>query len=385
MSTDTSKSKSAKEIFSEEEISLLDLVRLFTDRKTFMFVSLGVFFLIGVLIVITSPVEYEAEVQILSEDNSSGRSGLSGLGGLAGLAGISLPESGAAQGLGPAMYPTIVSSQPFLLGLMDERFYFQEKAAELSLFEYFSEERPGHIFTKTFDLLIGFPGRFFSLFEKKKEWALPEDVVPIARFQKDSVADLKALPILSISRNQEYVMKELASRITIEPVGKIITIKVKMPEPYIAAQLNNIVRMKIIDYVTGYKTDKQRQNLEFVEERAKEAEDKFKSAQLRLASFRDSNQGMVTQTARTKEEQLQAEYSLAFSIYSKLAQELEQKKIQLKDESPIFTEFQPVSVPFKNSDPNVAKILTIYIALGILVGGIIVFFSIVTSYFKEAS
>lgn len=375
--------KSVREIFAEEEISLIDLFGLFTDRRRLLYVSVAVLFSIGVLVALTSPLEYEAEAKILSEEASSTGASLGGLGGLAGLAGISLPDASVTgQGLGPAMYPAIVSSQPFLMDLMQERFYFQARGVEMSIYEYFSEERPGHIFSKTFRFVAGIPRRFSSLFEKKKEW-----IIASPTHSSDSVVTINTTDpsrIVNITKKEEYVMNELASRIAIESEGRIITLKVKMPEPYISAQLNNIVRAKIIDYVVSYETDKQRQNLEFIEERTREAEENFKQAQLRLAAFRDANQGIVTQTARTKEEQLQAEFSLAFSIYNKLAQDLEQTKIQLKKETPLFTDFQPVSVPLKEAEPNVPKIIVLYLALGLVIGGMVIFVSIVRAYFKDS-
>lgn len=381
MAKQSTKRKSVREVFSEDEISLIDLVTLFTDRKKILFVTTAFFFLVAILIAATSPIEYEAEAQVLSESGEGSQTtSLGGLAGLAGLAGIDLSRVSNGAGLSPDMYPAIAASEPFLLDLMQERFYFQEKGREMSIYEYFNEERPGHIFSKTFGFVAGVPNRFFALFEKKREWMAPSLIQ-----SGDSATTVKVAPsnILNITKNEEYVMKELESRIVIESVGKIITLKVKMPEPYISAQLNNIVRDKIIDYVVAYKTDKQRQNLEFIEERTREAEENFKRAQLRLATFRDANQGMVTQTARTKEEQLQAEFNLAFSIYNKLAQELEQTKIQLKKETPLFTDFQPVSVPLKAAEPNVPKIIVLYFALAVVIGGIAILASIVRAYLKD--
>ena len=164
----------------------------------------------------------------------------------------------------------------------------------------------------------------------------------------------------------------------------MIIMKVKMPEPYVSAEMNTLVLNKVVDYVVAYKTDKQRQNLEFIQERAKEAEQRFKESQLRLATFIDSNQGLVTATARTREQQLQAEFDLTFNIYSAMAQELEQTKIQLKKETPLFSDFEPVTVPLTKSEPSVPGIIIKYIVLGGVFGFLVIFASIVKSYFKES-
>lgn len=371
-------SRNVKEILASEEISLLDLFSLFLLRKKFMLATVAVFLFLGILIALTSPLEFEAEAKILSEDSDFVNSSLSGLSGLAGLAGISLPPNTAQGGtLNTHMYPTIIASEPFLMDLMEEKFYFQSKGEEMSLYTYFSKERPGHIFTTSFNFIKGLPSRFFSVFEKKQEWDIPEN-----ELLNDSTSLNDSPRIIRISNEQRYVMNQLTSRINIETTGRITSLKVKMPEPYLSAELNTIVLKKVVDYVVAYKTDKQQQNLEFIQERTKEAENKFRASQLRLASFRDANQGIITQTARTKEEQLQAENNLAFSLYNSLSQQLEQTRIQLKKETPIFTEFQPVAIPLSKAEPRIPKILAIYTILGVVVGGMVIFVTVVRDYFS---
>lgn len=378
MSKSTSNRKSVRQVFANDEISLVDLIRLFTDRKKYLLISIGVFFVLGILIAITSPIEYESEAKLLSETDGGG----GGLAGLAGLAGVSVPSGGGGgSDLSPDMYSEIVSSKPFLLDLMEERFFFQEKGKEMSLYEYFLEERRGHLFSKTFTFLKGIPGRFFAFFEKEKVWdmpRMPNDSTSVA----GSAGEVRPV-IQSLSHAQLSVMELLEPRIDIEAEGRMIVMKVKMPEPYVSAEMNTLVLNKVVDYVVAYKTDKQRQNLEFIQERKQEAEQKFKESQLRLATFVDSNQGLVTATARTREQQLQAEFDLTFGIYSAMARELEQTKIQLKKETPLFSDFEPVTVPLTKSEPSVPGIIIRYIILGGVFGFLVIFGSIVRSYFKE--
>ena len=321
-----------KEGIEEEEISLIELVHFFWLRKKMVFISTAVFFILGLLIAVTSPVEYISEARILSENAGGANTGnLNALSGLAGLAGISIPTGGGkTAGLSPSMYPEIISSEPFLLDLMEEQFYFQEKGEKMSLHDYFSQERPGHMFAKIFAFVRGIPRRFFGLFKKKKSWSIPEQ---ISTGSDANRSDTTAIPVRTISKiteTQLYIMSELENRLFVDAEGRIISLTVKMPEPLVSAQLTNIVINKIIEYVIAYKTEKERQNLQFIEERYTEAEYKFKEAQLRLASFRDANRGITLEVAKTREEQLQAEFNLTFEIYRSLAQQLEQTKIQLK-------------------------------------------------------
>jgi hypothetical protein len=67
-----------------------------------------------------------------------------------------------------------------------------------------------------------------------------------------------------------------------------------------------------------------------------------------------------------------------------MAQELEQTKIQLKKETPLFSDFEPVTVPLTKSEPSVPGIIIKYIVLGGVFGFLVIFASIVKSYFKES-
>ncbi|MDA0194135.1 MAG: Wzz/FepE/Etk N-terminal domain-containing protein [Bacteroidetes bacterium] len=374
--------KSIKEIFSGEEIVLSDIFKLFYERRKYLYITVALFSVMGLLVAITSPVEYSSKAKVLSE-NSGGANSSS----LSSLAVMAQLQSGApllnnqSQQLGAEMYPQIVSSQPFLKQLMQEKFYFQEKGMELTLFEYFSQERPGHIFSKLFNILRSLPGRFFSLFDQEKTWEIPEALDGVESENTESLK--KWLSIENVSSTERYVMSELASRITIGGEGRILELSVKMPEPLISAQLNLIIFEKIIDYVVAYQTDKQRENLKYVQERCDEAEDKFKLVQLRLANFRDSNQGNMTSKTRTIEEQLQAEFNLTFNVYNGLAQQLEQLKIQLKKDTPLFSEFEPVSIPLNKAEPSIPGILTKYVILGVVFGGLLIFFLTIRSDIKR--
>ncbi|WP_332910185.1 hypothetical protein [Algoriphagus boritolerans] len=145
---------------------------------------------------------------------------------------------------------------------------------------------------------------------------------------------------MRLTSQELFAIGELKKRILIEQKGKLIRLNVSMPEPLIAAQVNSMVLERLIAYVTEYKVGRQRKNIEFIEERVMEMEQKFNEAQMKLASFRDSNQGLVSQRARTREEQLQFEFSIAYNVYNSLKQELEQAAIQLKKRDTYFHSFR---------------------------------------------
>jgi uncharacterized protein involved in exopolysaccharide biosynthesis len=146
-----------------------------------------------------------------------------------------------------------------------------------------------------------------------------------------------------------------------------------------------MVMEELIKFVTDYWKLKQTTNFSFVNESLVEAEAKFNEAQNNLAAFRDLNQGIISQRARVKEEQLQSEYNIAFNVFNTLRQELEQSNIQLKRLRPVFTTLEKASVPLGNSIPNKPLIIIVCLFLGMIFGLIILVMSIMFKSLKSIS
>ncbi|HCX75183.1 MAG TPA: hypothetical protein DHU93_06980 [Algoriphagus sp.] len=133
------------------------------------------------------------------------------------------------------------------------------------------------------------------------------------------------------------------------------------------------------EYVTEYKTEKAKQNLEFIQERFLEAQSKFYDTQKSLSNFRDRNQNLNFSSARAQEERLLAEYNLASNLYNNLAIQLDQAKIKVQEDIPQLTIINPPVVSYQVSKPNIPLIL----ALSVFLGVIIAFVRILLAYFKS--
>jgi len=341
------------------ELNYLQLVQgIFADKRNLLYFTLGGLFL-GILIAFTAPKEYTStSVVILEESANAGQLGQ--MGALAGLAGISLPQMQGEQAtLTAELFPDIIHSRDFLMGIAKKPFYFQSKEKEMSLEEYYLEEKPGNIVKKTLGFIFSIPARIVGIFSSEE--------FPVADTGAQE-GEAGELPYVVVSSSEIFAVNLLKDQILIDEKTKMIELKVSMPEPIISAEVNGMVMKRLIDYVTDYKTAKQKMNMEFVQERVLEAQDRFQEAQLKLASFRDSNQGIISRRALTKEEQLEFEFNISYNIYNTLKQELEQATIQMKKETPIFTVMEKASIPLGPSKPNKPLILVISLFLGFLIG-----------------
>jgi uncharacterized protein involved in exopolysaccharide biosynthesis len=161
--------------------------------------------------------------------------------------------------------------------------------------------------------------------------------------------------------------------ITLDDKNGYVTITANMPEALAAAQLAQATVDLLQKYITKFKIAKVQSNLDFIQSRYDEAKKNFEDIQVRRAAFRDANVNTNKYSARVEAEKLDAEYTLAMNLYSELATQLEQAKIEVKKDTPILTIVSPVTVPFKKSKPQRMMILFAFTFFGVVAGMGIVF------------
>ena len=302
----------------------------------------GAFLVLGLFIALFSPKEYSTSATMMPEMQSA-QSGASGLlqqyGGMLGISGSQLSGSGTEGTIPPQLYPNIVQSLPYQVELMNTEVYFSRYDTTATVHDFFSEiHSPFSLagFIKGFT--IGLPGKIIGLFksEEEQDRPLPQKV------------DREA--VFSLSKEQMGTVKTLHQRlsISVDQQTGVLTLTSSFPDPLAAAEIGRVAINLLKEQVKEYRTQKARQNLEFVQEQVEVARKRFEEAQNTLAKFRDSNINLATAKAETREQELQSQYDLAFNLYNSLTQRQEQAKLDLQEETPVLSVLQPVSVPLED-------------------------------------
>jgi LPS O-antigen subunit length determinant protein (WzzB/FepE family) len=132
-----------------------------------------------------------------------------------------------------------------------------------------------------------------------------------------------------------------------------------------AAELAKASETMLQEAVINYKIQNAKEQLEFTEERFNEKKIEFDNIQSRLSSFKDRNQNIISAAVLSQQEKLEAEYDFAFSIYTELAKQLEQAKLQVAKDTPVFSIIQEVTIPVQKSSPNRPMIVIVFAIIGI--------------------
>ena len=114
--------------------------------------------------------------------------------------------------------------------------------------------------------------------------------------------------------------------------------------------------------------EKAKKDLEFTEKVLKESRSAYYKAQQAYATFEDGNKNIISASYRTEQERLRNEMTLTFNVYNTLAQKLEQDKLRVQEQTPVYTIIEPATVPLKASSPKKLLILVAFIFLAFIGG-----------------
>lgn len=144
----------------------------------------------------------------------------------------------------------------------------------------------------------------------------------------------------------------------------VVSIAVKMQDPLVAALVADTVTTRLKDYITDYRTNKARNDLEYAQLINEKAKKNYFEAQQKLADYLDRNQGLALHSAQTMRDRLQNEATLAFSIYNQTSQQVQSALAKVQENTPVYAVISPATVPVKPAGPRKLFILIGFTFLG---------------------
>ncbi len=331
----------------EQEINLLELAaKLWAQRRTIVkWCCIGI--VAGLIVAFSIPREYSTTVKLAPEFDSakSGRSG--GLSSLASLAGINLNQGASVDAVYPELYPDILSSKPFAVGLLSVE--LPNKDGEVfTVEEIFKDHTSSPWWSWVMSLPFKAIGAVRDLFTADEESIEGATIDPFR-----------------LTAEQSRMVDGLSKRVSasVDKKTSIVTISVMMQDPVAAAHLADSVVTRLQKYITRYRTEKSRQDLAYAQKINEEARQAYYKAQKTYAEATDRNHSLSSRSAAIELERLQNEASLAFSLYNSTAQRAQLAEAKVQETTPVFAVVQPSSVPVKPSKPSKAMVLIGFVFL----------------------
>ena len=333
----------------DDSIDVIQILKQLWDGRNFIVKTTAVFVVIGVFVALFSPTIYTAETSFVPQLNNS-KATSTGLKGLASLAGIDLSGiDSESNEISPLIYPKLAQSTTFNFSLLSEYIVIYDNPIRID--SHYIQTTSGFSFSK---LLGGI---------KKYTIGLPKLL-----FSSDNKFTTTKIDQLKLSEEQLNLVESLKKNISVSLNEKegYLTITVNDEDPLVATQLTELVTSKLQNEIIQKRLEKANDNLQFIQQQYNSKNTEFQILQNKLANFKDRNQNISTARFMNNLQRLEAEYSIALNVVQELASQVEQAKIQVNRDTPIFTVIEPVVVPNQRSAPKRRLIVTIWVFLGLV-------------------
>ncbi len=292
---------------------------------------------------------YNCQV-ILAPEAGAGGGSTGQLASLASSFGVNIGSGGNATGdaITPSLYPDLMRSTDFKTSLFPIKIHGKKDKTTMSYYDYLKNEWKEPWWED-----------FFGLMAPEKQ---PDTLVNNFELTGEQARIAGMI-------NKNVVCK-------IDKKTGLISISVTAQDSYIVALLADSVKTRLQDFLTEYRTQKSRHDLEYAEMLLRQAKKDYEHARQKYVEFVDANQDIVLESIRQKQTDLENDLQLQYNNYNTLSAQVLACKAKVQEATPAFTTLQRATVPLGPAGPNRNRILVVCLFLAAL-------FTTVWILFKE--
>jgi uncharacterized protein involved in exopolysaccharide biosynthesis len=310
-----------------DEIDLIELLKtVWIGRKQIIIISF-IFVLIGVVAALLSPIVYSSSTTFINSQTESSYN--SGLSGVASLVGINLGAVSSGGDIPATMYPQIGESVEFKRSLLK------------------------------------------SYIDKEKQIKLQDFLADYNAIEKSVTKNNNRLFISKYEDELFKVMSDIIS-ISVDQKDGFVTISANMPESEYAANTCINAREILQETVIDNRIKSAKQKLEYSEKQLASKRIKFEEVQNKLAYFNDSNLNLVTSSVINERDKLEAEFQIINAVMIELSKQVEQRKLQVSEDTPVFSIVKEASMPVIRSSPKRTQMVLIFGFIGFVLSAVFV-------------
>ena len=330
---------------SEDEIDLIELLKkVYLEKKFILKISI-LATLFGIVYALFQPNEFTSSTTFIPQLSSGVKAGGSSLSGLASLAGINIGSMESSSEFPPTLYPQVVNGIPFQLDLLSSQIKVGNETSNVK--NYFLEKSSFNIFSTIKKYTIGLPSLILSSFKDQQESSVEFDIYSVTQDDKQLFEMLDKSLSLSINEKEGF-----------------ITISFTDNNKNIAAQITQIAQTLLQKKIIEFKNNSSKEMLDFALKQYSEKKESYEKLQDERAIFVDKNINISSSLFQNKLSRLESEVNISESIVQQLASQVEQAKLQVNKDTPVFTTIKPVTVPFERSAPKRSQIVIVFGFLG---------------------
>ncbi len=304
----------------DNEIDLIEIFKkIYKSRKFILIISFS-FALVGVAVALISPIKYSSETIFITQNQESNGNSISGV---ASLVGINVGSSNFGGEIPSSMYPQVSKSPKFKRLLLNETIDLKGK---ISLKQYLIDN--------------------YNL--KMTGEKLNSDLY-VSELENDCFNIIEEIITINVSEKDGFIT--LSSTL---PVAEYTTI------------LTNKAKEILQEIIINNKIESANQNLIFSQQQLEKKKLIFDEIQAKLAYFSDSNLNSVNSFVINEKDKLEAEFQIINAVVTELSKQVEQVKLQVSKNTPVFSTIKDAVIPIERTSPNRTQLVIIFGFLGLV-------------------
>lgn len=326
-------------------INIVEVIRiLLADKKKICIYSF-VAGVIGVLLAFGTPKIYKSTVVLAPEESGNSFSG--SISSLASMVGMNMKIGQTGDAIYPEIYPELMGSTKFIVGLFPVKVTTQKTHDTYTYQEYIENHQR------------------LAIHQYPMAWIA--DLIENLKNDDNGGKGHKTDPFC-LTKKEDAVAKFIKAKIdcSVDKKTNVITIIVEDQDPLIAATLADSVQEHLQLAITDYRTKKARIDLEYMNKLFDEANQQYKKARLKYASFGDANSKVALQSVQSQLDDLENEMQLKYNIYQQVVEQLQLAKAKVQERTPAFTIIENATVPTKHSSRSKIATLAIWMFFGFM-------------------
>lgn len=319
---------------NEEQVNPIKamLITLWRRRKVFYWLW-PITFVVAAALILCVPRYYTCEVLLAPEAQNVGGAG--SLQSLASSFGFDMRSMTSQDAVYPQLYPDLLASPDFLITLFDTQVATADGEYEGSYYDYV---RKFHKFV------------FWKRWKYKlRALVTPKEKAPVLKNPSGKKVD-----IFCLTKRQWDVVELMQQNIacTVDKKTDAITISVTAQDKLVCAIMADSVCAALQNFITDYRTVKNRTDLRYYEDVMNSAYREYQEASKKYIRFVDSHSGTNLEQYRIEAQNLETEMQLKQSAYTSFQKQYLATQARLQENTPVFTVLQSASVPKKAAGPR---------------------------------
>ena len=303
---------------------------LWAKKMTFVKVWV-VTFILSCIWILPQPRYYVCEVKLAPEMSGTDVSG--GISSLASSFGFNLGNLSGNDAIYPLLYPDLFKSPEFTTELFNIKVKTIDGRVSTDYYTYLAKHQKKNPLTLPFVRLVDWLKSFG---------------------EKSSKDDGTAHNPFRLNKKEQAIMLNVQKNIlcSIDKKTDVISISVKDQDALVCATMADSVMLHLQDFITKYRTQKARLDLDYYQHLSDSARLEYVKAQRAYSDYCDSHNNILLQASISQRDRLENELSMSLNTYQAMTTQLQAMKAKVQERTPVFSTLQSATVPIKPAGPK---------------------------------